>query len=97
MAAYARKNSRTGAREHFPVPRTTINRWMKDRYIEKKTTKKYTEKGSGRHITYGVDKDEQLLVWFLMHVASNFLSQHKSCEGKGLRADLPRSCSVQNH
>lgn len=43
IAAYARKNSVTGPTEHFHVPRTSINRWIKDGYFERKTTNKGTK------------------------------------------------------
>ena len=65
IAAYAKNNSVSGASQHYHVPRTTINRWMKDGYFERETTKKGTKKGAGRPVTYGIDKDEQLLVWLL--------------------------------
>ena len=65
IVAYATKNSVTEAHEYFNVPRTTINRWMKDGYFERETTKKGTKKGAGRPIVYGVEIDEQLLTWLL--------------------------------
>ena len=64
--AMAKSKSVQAAATYYRIPRTTINRWMVDRYFDVKRTKKGNKLGKqGRPLTYDQDLDMALLTWLL--------------------------------
>ena len=65
VVAYVKMHSVAAAARHFTIPRTTIARWMVDKYFTREVTKRGVKKGAGRPLTYSTEINEQLLVWEL--------------------------------
>ena len=47
VVAYVKMHSVAAAARHFTIPRTTIARWMVDKYFTREVTKRGVKKGAG--------------------------------------------------